>query len=90
MAMPITNLVGQRFSMLVVTRLAANDGQYTCWWVQCDCGNISVVRASHLKSGNTQSCGCLSKAHYERYLAQTKKSNIAFHRTAMRNVKEKL
>jgi len=28
---------------------------------ECDCGNLTLVRPDMLKSGNTQSCGCLSE-----------------------------
>lgn len=30
------------------------------WLCQCECGNESVVRASHLLDGLIQSCGCLN------------------------------
>lgn len=29
------------------------------WECLCDCGNKTVVRSSHLSSGNNKSCGCL-------------------------------
>lgn len=28
---------------------------------QCDCGSVSVIRCDHLKSGLTNSCGCLQR-----------------------------
>lgn len=31
------------------------------WRCQCDCGNKSIVASSDLRSGNTQSCGCLQR-----------------------------
>ena len=30
------------------------------WLCECDCGNFITVNSSHLQSGSTQSCGCLS------------------------------
>lgn len=31
------------------------------WVCQCDCGNLTSVNGSKLRSGHTQSCGCLQK-----------------------------
>ena len=33
----------------------------TYWNCVCECGNKVVVESSHLKSGHTKSCGCISK-----------------------------
>jgi len=54
------DLIGQRYGRLVPV-LDTGDrvcGQkvYEC---RCDCGNSSIVRSGNLRSGNTQSCGCL-------------------------------
>lgn len=59
------SILGQRFGRLVVLEeyfLPQPNGknQRFCK-CQCDCGNISEAAASHLKSGHTQSCGCLNK-----------------------------
>lgn len=55
----LLDLTGQRFGRLVVIRRAKNasDGK-TQWLCKCDCGNAVVVRSSHLRDGNTKSCGC--------------------------------
>jgi hypothetical protein len=63
------DLVGQRFGRLIVNRM---EWAYRTTWAvcQCDCGNEARVKASPLKQGETNSCGCwhrdqTSKAHRE-------------------------
>lgn len=53
------NLAGQRFGRL--TALEPTDkrqGKSVVWKCRCDCGEITYVGSSSLKSGNTKSCGC--------------------------------
>lgn len=56
------NLIGQKFSRLIVVDLfsvdSKNQKRYSCI---CDCGNTKVVLSRNLKNGNTKSCGCLQK-----------------------------
>ena len=54
------DLTGQPFGRLIVIREygRAKDGQVT-WLCRCECGGEVVVKAGHLRSENTQSCGCL-------------------------------
>lgn len=63
---PVKNdLTSCKFGMLTVIKRVENHIQpngsskvmYLC---KCDCGNNSIVAASHLKSGHTSSCGCLN------------------------------
>ena len=59
----VIDLVGQKFGLLtVVERDFDRKGGY--WLCKCDCGNPQLisVRGSNLKSGNSKSCGCLSRA----------------------------
>lgn len=55
---------GQRFGKHIVIKFAGfgnkkiRRSQYLC---KCDCGNENIVRASCLISGQTISCGCLTK-----------------------------
>lgn len=49
-----------RFGGLTVIARASNNPRGAARWVcRCICGTIGVVPATNLKSGNTQSCGCL-------------------------------
>lgn len=58
------DIIGEKFGKLTVIKRVDNyispKGQnqimYEC---QCDCGNITIVASSSLKSGATQSCGCI-------------------------------
>ena len=56
------DLTGQRFGKLVViNRSNINVGTTKKWFCQCDCGQTCYVEPRNLKSGYTQSCGCLAK-----------------------------
>lgn len=58
--MKLIDLSGQRFHRLTVLRRSEHNtnGGKPKWVCQCDCGNITEVGGSELKSGNTKSCGC--------------------------------
>lgn len=58
-------MIGKRFGKLTVIGKSegrAKNGtiKYIC---QCDCGNTSIIRGDHLRSGETLSCGCLIKKY---------------------------
>lgn len=56
----VIDLTGQRFGRLTAIEYAGKDNQMlTLWRCICDCGKEITTRASSLKCGNTQSCGCL-------------------------------
>lgn len=58
-----TSLIGQRFGRLVVEAYAGDEyiglDNNSRWICTCDCGNSVIVGSGKLKSGHTQSCGCL-------------------------------
>lgn len=62
------NLVGQRFSRLIVLEYAEEEKQVyyngkhkSTWKCKCDCGNIHYATSENLKRGDTPSCGCITK-----------------------------
>ena len=72
-------MIGKKFGRLTVTRLSENKSgkkgrlMYYC---DCDCGTKDIeVVGEHLRSGHTQSCGCLKvqrtkevKKKYNKYV----------------------
>lgn len=71
---PIKDLIGQRFGRLVVIeRVGKGKRGDSIWLCECDCGNKKEVTGIHLKTGGTQSCGCLQK---EIAIKTNKKYNI--------------
>lgn len=54
------DLIGKRYGRLTVVSRAENSETHKTRWVcKCECGKEVIVVGSNLKSGNTQSCGCL-------------------------------
>lgn len=55
------DLTGQIFGKLTALYYTGKkDADNNCLWqCKCDCGNETIVAATHLISGNTKSCGCL-------------------------------
>lgn len=58
----IIDLKGQRFGRWMVESYAGSDGRNATWNCVCECGVTKKVRASHLRSGISQSCGCLARS----------------------------
>lgn len=53
-----SNLVGQRFGMLLVVErvtIGVSSNQHRCI---CDCGKEVIIKSGELKRGNYKSCGC--------------------------------
>lgn len=58
----LLDLTGQPFGRLTVTSRGPN-GKHgeVRWHCRCTCGNETLVYAGNLRSGDTRSCGCLSR-----------------------------
>ena len=54
------SLIGNRYGKLVVLeRVENNRFGHTCYRCKCDCGGETIVNASNLRQGITNSCGCI-------------------------------
>lgn len=73
MANKLVDLTGQKFGKLTVLYrtddyvIKTSGRKITNWHCKCDCGNEIDVVGSSLKSGDTNSCGCLSKELKKKY-----------------------
>lgn len=56
------NLLDSRFGRLLVISRASNTRAHKAQWLcQCDCGAFTIVPTGTLRTGHTQSCGCLHR-----------------------------
>lgn len=56
----VIDLTGQRFGRLTVFKFyEINNDRCATWECSCDCGAKVIVNGTHLRNGNTRSCGCL-------------------------------
>lgn len=55
------DLTNRVFGRLIIKEQAENKSGRIRWLCQCACGNHKIIRADHLLSGRTQSCGCLQQ-----------------------------
>jgi hypothetical protein len=56
----ILDLAGVRFGRLTAIERQIDGPKNVKWRCICDCGAEKWIRLSHLRSGATQSCGCLA------------------------------
>lgn len=59
--MNLVDLTGRRFGRLVVIERYGYKGKAITWRCKCDCGGEKIVVGYSLRSGNTQSCGCIHR-----------------------------
>lgn len=55
------DLTKQRFGRLVAQKVVGMRGSCFLWECLCDCGGITIVKVSALRSGHTTSCGCFGR-----------------------------
>lgn len=54
------DLTGQRFTRLTVVKFSHHGEKGHAYWeCLCECGTAKIARASNIKRGHVQSCGCL-------------------------------
>lgn len=58
--MKAVNIVGSIFGRLTVVERSENNKFKARWLCRCECGKRKVVDGTLLRSGHTQSCGCLA------------------------------
>ena len=58
---PQTIYIGEQYGRLEVISNPYHNKRRTCCKVKCSCGTVKEVVAAAMKSGATQSCGCLIK-----------------------------
>jgi len=56
---PFTDLTGQQFGRWTVLGNPFLRGKLRYWQCACACGSLRAISASELRSGHSQSCGCL-------------------------------
>ena len=54
------DLTGYKFGRLTAQHVVNNSKTGTYWSCLCECGKIANVFIGHLRSGKTNSCGCLA------------------------------
>jgi hypothetical protein len=61
----LVDLTGRRFGRLVVIKYIGKKLKKgaSIWLCLCDCGNECEIPSNSLKSGNTRSCGCISREY---------------------------
>lgn len=57
----LSNIEGQKFGRLVVLKRVGTRSGQALWLCRCDCGGVKETVGYCLRSGQTQSCGCLQK-----------------------------
>ena len=60
----VTDISGSKYGRLTVLSFAGHSNHkrpIPQWHCECECGQTITVVGSHLKNGNTSSCGCLRK-----------------------------
>ena len=74
------DLVGKKFGKLTVIKDSGERSNYKSiiWLCKCDCGNVCKVDGANLRSGHTQSCGCLLSQGELKIISLLQENNINF------------
>ena len=73
------NELGNKYGKLTVVKDGGSDLKGQRHWIcECECGTIVKVFGAQLRSGKTQSCGCLKSKGEEKIAKILSQNNISF------------
>lgn len=74
------DLTGKRFGKLVALYpiYSGLKNEHTKWHCKCDCGNECDIDMGNLRSGKSQSCGCIQSKQEEKIIQLLTKNQILF------------
>ena len=72
------NMIGKKFGKLLVIEQAVSPNKRLYYRCKCDCGNLTTVVGEDLRSGHTQSCGCLKSKGEDLIAELLRNANIPF------------
>lgn len=74
------DMIGEKFGRLTVTERYNGDKPYdgSFWICECECGNVITTSGKRLRSGQTQSCGCISSKGEEQVSLLLQKAQLNF------------
>lgn len=72
------NMIGEKFGKLTVIEEAPKITKRLRYKCLCECGNITIVNGEDLRSGHTQSCGCLKSKGEDIISRLLRDNNISF------------
>lgn len=70
------DLIGRKIGKLTVISFAYAKDAKSYWNCECDCGQKIIVKGTHLRTGNTTSCGCVKKINRDKGLKQIQESFV--------------
>ena len=70
------DLIGRKIGKLTVISFAYAKDAKSYWNCECDCGQKIIAKGTHLRTGNTISCGCVKKINRDKGLKQIQKSFV--------------
>lgn len=73
--MKLHDLTGMQFHYLTVVKASHSKRGDMYWNCICKCGKETVTKGTHLKSGNTKSCGCYRDELYKINAAGSRRKN---------------
>lgn len=63
--MPSNDITRRKFNKLTaISRAGTDKNGRALWLCKCDCGNMTTVNITDLRTGRRKSCGCLKKERY--------------------------
>lgn len=72
----IRNLTGEKFGRLTVLKyIGKSKTHQKLWLCKCECGNEKITTTAYLSSGDTKSCGCLSKERSRFFYSELNKTH---------------
>lgn len=74
----VKDIAGQKFGRLTAMKSIRIHGEKRAVWeCHCECGNICNVVGKNLRSGNSQSCGCVRRKRFAAMIIKHGKYGIA-------------